>query len=307
MANVKKIDLISIDLGNLTTIGVSSNKEILIESRIKKYEGGIDLLSTNEIFEYENEKYIINDGKYENDILKFKKDNYLMLLYYTIAKCTDNNNVNLVTCIPASRYKSRKEEMEEFIKENNKKTVVVDNKKRTINICDVKIIPEGYSTKANREVINQIQKNCGTIVFDIGGLTTDLIEFDNNINIQDANSINLGLLNLYNSCREYINITYDLSLSLEQCKDIFEGKQNLMCGNFEYRRELIKKFIVNLINEVKANYPNLKNSNIILIGGGAEILSNVMKQLYPQTIIITDIRTQARDLYKVGEKIFNHK
>jgi len=53
MTNTKKVDLVSIDLGNLTTIGVSADKEILIESRIKKYEGGIDLLSTNEIFEYE--------------------------------------------------------------------------------------------------------------------------------------------------------------------------------------------------------------------------------------------------------------
>lgn len=296
---------VACDIGNITSIGMSNEKEIVIESRIKKVESNIDDFSQNEKFTYENDNYLINEGKFENDILKFKKDNYLMLLYYTIAKCTDSNNINLVTCIPASRYKSRKEEMEEFIKQNNKKTVIVEGKKRNITIDKVTVLPEGYAFKSDRNIINNIKRNVDTTFLDFGGLTTDIVEFDSNMQLKNANSINIGLLTLYNSCREYINITYDLDLSLEECKTIFDGEQQLLVdAEFKYKKELVKKFIINIVNEIKAICPNLKNSNIFIFGGGSVVMENVMKQLYPQSITINDIKLQTKCLLNVANKIY---
>ena len=47
------------------------------------------------------------------------------MLYYCIAKSTKDtdNNINLVTCTPVNQYK-KKNELEEFIKKNNKKTIL---------------------------------------------------------------------------------------------------------------------------------------------------------------------------------------
>ena len=142
----KKITNIAVDLGNLTTIAMSDENLFISESRIKEFEQGIDDFNINEKFEFEGKKYISQEGRFENDLLKYNKENYLPLLYYAISKSTESNLINLITAIPASQYK-KKEEMKNFIKKNNKKTLIVDGKSRTITINKIEILPESYSIK----------------------------------------------------------------------------------------------------------------------------------------------------------------
>ena len=105
-------------------------------------------------------------------------------------------------------------------------------------------------------------------------------------------------------CREYINITYDLNISLEEARLIFNGEKKILGHEFENKNNIVKKFLIALINEIKT-VDNLKNSNIVLVGGTAEILGSTMKKIYPQTLIYTDVTLQAQGLYRIGEKIFN--
>ena len=296
-------NIVAVDLGNINTVAISNEKEIIIESRLKQYEQGVDDLNPNENFECDGIKYISNSGKYENNLLKYQKDNYLSLLYYSITSVTDFNNINLITCIPASQYK-KKDELQNYLEKNNKKSIILDGKKRNIILENITVLPESYSFKADKKLMNKINRNVDTLVTDIGGFTTDLSLFDNNMNLKDANSINLGMLNLYKNSREHLNIQYDLDLSLEDAKDIFDGNKQLLNGDFSYKTEIVKRFVVNLINEIKILYPNLKNSNIILVGGGSTILYPTMKKLYEQTIMDDDVKLQGRCLYKIGEKLF---
>lgn len=296
-------NIVAVDLGNINTVAVSNEKEIIIESRLKQYEQGADDFNPNENFECDGIKYISNSGKYENNLLKYQKDNYLSLLYYSITSVTDFNNINLITCIPASQYK-KKDELQKYLEKNNKKSIIINGKKRNIILENISVLPESYSFKADRKLMNRINRNVDTVIIDTGGFTTDISLFDNNMNLKDANSINLGMLNLYQNSREYLNVQYDLNISLEDAKDIFDGNKQLLNSDFSYKSEIVKRFIVNLINEIKILYPNLKNSNLILVGGGSNILYPTMKKLYSQTIIDDDVKLQSRCLYKIGEKLF---
>lgn len=301
----KKFDNVAVDLGNLTSIALSSKGTCVCESRVKKIENGLDDFSQNQKITFEGEDYLIGEGTYENEILKYSKDNYLPLLYYCIAKSTKDtdNNINLVTCTPVNQYK-KKEELEDFIKKNNKKTIIIDGKERNIIIENVKILPESYSIKAISDVMDKLNKTVDTTIIDVGGNTTDITIYDNKMQLKDGFSIRLGLLNLYNSCREYLNLTYDLSLSLEQTKRIFDNEESLLVGDFKYKEELVKKFIVNLVNEIKGQTNNIKNSNILIIGGGAKIISPTMKKIYQQTISSEDITLQAQGLLNIANKIY---
>jgi plasmid segregation protein ParM len=294
---------VAIDIGNITSIGVSNEKEVVIESRIKELEVGIDDFNLNENFECDGIKYISNSGKFENDLLKFNKENYLPLLYYSISKSTESNLINLITAIPASQYK-KKEEMKNFIEKNNKKTLIVDGKLRTITINRVEILPESYAIKTIKSLMNKINRNTDTIVVDIGGGTVDISNFDNNMNLKNANSIAMGLINIYQNTREYLNITYDLNMSLEEAKRIFDGEQQLLNGKSDYKPEIVKRFIRALVNEIRGLYPNLKNSNIILVGGGSNILYPTFSKLYPQTIMNDEVKLQCQGLFNIAEKLF---
>lgn len=306
MAKDKKCEIVAVDLGNILVKAVGSTKTFICESRIRKVQSNLDEFSQNERFTFDGEDYLINTGSFENDILKFKKDNYLALLYYSIVKVIseDQNNINLVVAIPISQYKSKKDEMEAFIKKNNKKTIILNGKKRTIVIENLVITPESYSLKVIREITDKLERGCDTIIIDSGSGTTDISIYNNKLSLIDGKSIQLGLLNLYQMCREYINITYDLNISLEETRLIFNGEKKILGHEFENKNNIVKKFLIALINEIKT-VDNLKNSNIVLVGGTAEILGNTMKKIYPQTLIYTDVALQAQGLYRIGEKIFN--
>lgn len=301
----KNIINIGVDIGNLTSIAISNNGSCICESRIKKCEKGLDDFSQNQKFTIDDEGYLIGEGKYENELLKYKKDNYLILLYHCIANATKDteNNINLVTCCPVNQYK-KKDEMENYIKKNNKKTIIINGIKRSIVIENVTILPESYSIKSIQGIMNKLNKNVDTMVVDIGGNTCDITVYDNKMQLKDGFSIRLGLFNLYNSCREYLNLTYDLSLSLEQTKRIFDNEESLLVGDFKYKEELVKKFIVNLVNEIKGQTNNIKNSNILIIGGGAKIISPTMKKIYQQTISSEDITLQAQGLLNIANKLY---
>lgn len=306
MAKDKKCEIVAVDLGNILVKAVGSTKTFICESRIRKIQSNLDEFSQNERFTFDGEDYLINTGSFENDILKFKKDNYLALLYYSIVKVIseDQNNINLVVAIPISQYKSKKDEMEAFIKKNNKKTIILNGKKRTIVIENLIITPESYSLKVIREITDKLERGCDTIIIDSGSGTTDISIYNNKLSLIDGKSIQLGLLNLYQMCREYINITYDLNISLEEARLIFNGEKKILGHEFENKNNIVKKFLIALINEIKT-VDNLKNSNIVLVGGTAEILGSTMKKIYPQTLIYTDVTLQAQGLYRIGEKIFN--
>lgn len=306
MAKDKKCEVVAVDLGNILVKAVGSTKTFICESRIRKVQSNLDEFSQNEKFTFDGEDYLINSGSFENDILKFKKDNYLALLYYSIVKVIseDQNNINLVVAIPISQYKSKKDEMEAFIKKNNKKTIILNGKKRTIVIENLVITPESYSLKVIREITDKLERGCDTIIIDSGSGTTDISIYNNKLSLIDGKSIQLGLLNLYQMCREYINITYDLNISLEEARLIFNGEKKILGHEFENKNNIVKKFLIALINEIKT-VDNLKNSNIVLVGGTAEILGSTIKKIYPQTLIYTDVTLQSQGLYRIGEKIFN--
>ena len=83
---MNNVSICSADIGNITSIfmGDKSNDILIIESRIEKYST-IKELGDNEIFETD-EKWIVNQGEFKNEHLKFKKDNFFNLLYYGLAK-----------------------------------------------------------------------------------------------------------------------------------------------------------------------------------------------------------------------------
>ena len=153
-------------------------------------------------------------------------------------------------------------------------------------------------------VIDKLQKGCETYVIDIGGGTIDVSKFNGEMSLIDGKSIQLGLIHLYQTCREYINISYDINITLEEAKLIFNGEKRLLNDEFKNKKDIVKRFLIAVINELKT-IDNLKISNICLTGGGANILYPTFSKLYPQTILLDDITLQCQGMYKIGEKVFN--
>lgn len=160
--------IVGLDYGNITTIAISKDNEIVVESRIAEATD-INRLGKKEVFGFNGIEYVSNSGHFENNQIKYKKDNFLALIYYSIAKVTNSNSINLVIGIPAGQYNINKSEMIDFIKKNNNATVIIDNLTRTITINNMVVVPEGYSLKTFPDIVNECKKGLKTIIVDIGG------------------------------------------------------------------------------------------------------------------------------------------
>lgn len=300
------INIVSIDVGNITTVGVSDDKNIVVESRLKEWSN-LDELGANEIIEFDSKKYVVEQGQFENNLIKHEKENFLPLMFYTIAKVTDEERVKLVVGIPAGQYNTRKDELKEFIKENNFRKIKIGNQIRQIYIEDVLVVPESYGLKANG-VMAQCEKGLKTLVVDIGGGTTDIAEFNEQGNFIGGESIKYGLLDLYRNTRKVLgDKPYNLDIDLADAKKYFDGDLDLLSKDTSYKKDIMLQCIKTIVNELRGLYPNLSNTNIILTGGGAEKVYPTFKKLYEQTIPVSDIKANAKGFYKIGVKAWQGK
>ncbi len=296
--------ILGLDIGNITSICIGEDTEFIVESRIKDYEE-LNSFSTTDIVEIDGRKMLFNEGYFENNIIKHEKENFLNLVYYTIAKTLEGTNesaVKIVIGVPAGQYNSEKDNLKKLINQNCCKTININGEYKTVTIEDVFIAPEGYGVKI--EALKNLDNKAKTLIVDIGGGTTDVAEFDENGRFIGGKSIKTGLLDLYKEVQEVLDIKYKLNVSLEDAKKYFDGELDVRNDNFEveteYKKEILLKLIKYLVNELRGYYPNLKQYNLVLSGGAAKRVHPAFKKLYPQTQAVTDIKANAKGFRKVG-------
>lgn len=302
---MNNISICSADIGNITSIfmGDKTNEVIIIESRIEKYST-IKELGDNEIFETDD-KWIVNQGEFKNEHLKFEKDNFFNLLYYGISKVSKNNRIKLVLGIPAGQYNEYSQELKALIKQNNMKKITLGSGKdkitRTIYIEDVIIRPESYGIK-NLKSVNKAQVEAKTLIVDIGGGTTDIAIFNEKNKFIDGESLDIGLLELYHNVKKYISMKY-CKISLEDAKKVFDGEIKMInIQDYSFLKEFQDDFMNKLLNEFKGSFPSAISCNLILAGGGGEIGIDYFKKEYPQTILVNDIGVNAKAFRLMGLK-----
>lgn len=296
---------VGIDIGNITTVASCGKNKIVFESRLGEMTEYDDFGKAKTI-ELLNETYVIEKGEFENREIKHEKDNYLHLLTYAIGNVVKRNNVliNLVVGIPASQFNTpAKESLEKKLKANKVLICKIDGKKRILQIGEIFIVPEGYGVKAIGG-FKECRKNAETIVVDIGGGTTDLAFFSPEGKFLRGDTIDIGLLYLYEKTAENLK-----SLGLEKAtkevgKRYYDGELDYINKNGEieksYKADALKTFLKKLINQFRGKTVNPEQANIILCGGGAKKVANNFKKFYPRAIIIEGVTVNAEGNEKVG-------
>ncbi|HAT4365522.1 ParM/StbA family protein [Clostridium perfringens] len=298
--------ILGLDIGNITSICVGDKEDFITESRLREFEE-LDDFSGNDIVEINDKKFIFNEGYFENNVVKHEKENFINLLYYTIAKTLDKenskeNDVKIVIGVPAGQYNSEKERLKKVILNNQCKNIKINGESRTINIEDIFIAPEGYGAKV--EALQAKKEKVKLLMVDIGGGTSDAALFDENGRFIGGKSIKVGLLDLYKNVQEVLDLKYKLSVSLEDARKYFDGELDIRNEKFEventYKTEALNKLVKFLINELRGLYPNISQYAICLCGGAAGRILPVFKKVYIQAEAITDIKANAKGFRKVG-------
>jgi len=298
---MKNFDVVGMDIGNITTIACCRDNSIVVESRIEKADELKKLGGTENILVVGGKEYLVGKGFFEQERFKFQKENFLKLLYFAIAKVTDLNNIKLVIGIPAGQYSSKKDELINLIRVNGLQTIEIyengEKIKKEIAIQEVMVVPEGYGIKT-MNIIDQLEKGKDTLVIDIGGITTDIAEFNFEMSFQGGESLNKGLSNLFLTGRNSIENALNSPIKIEDVRSYFDGERTIEKSVLE---EATQEFYKNWINELKSYY-QLNQYNTVLVGGGASKLYSLFKNDYPSALKIDDIKVNAIGNLAIGEK-----
>ena len=292
--------ILGIDLGNFS---VKTSEKIRFISKISERE----TFDEKNTFSIEGVKYTVEDGEFVTDWNKSKKENTIPLLYYAIAKSTEDNLNQIVLGLPIQQYKKEKENLKTLIENNKIKEVVIENKIRNIFITDVEIAPESAAAYYNLdlETKNKIG-NKQLLIIDIGGRTSDICLFKDRT-IKEVKTVPVGMLNIYQEIIDYVNTEYTESFKLEDGEVIL--KEGLFLNGSYRDISFIKPILLNNFNsiwkEVQLKFnPGL--GYVLLTGGGSLTLEKAFKNRIGNNLIISEnpLFDNSLGFKKVGEKLW---
>lgn len=240
-------------------------------------------IKNNGIIELENGiRYQIGSGKLDTEILKSKRDN-LPLFLYAIANSTQCNKVKLVTGIPS--YQLEKDEYVLEIKDKliGSHTVIVDGNKRTIEILDAKIMPEGIGAYYT---LNDNLNDRDVIFLDFGGSTVHIIWFKNG-ELMKIRSLPFGSMNLLDDVCAWVNREYGGRHTRDDVADyIRRGKiGKVKCTILKDTLELAQPYIDELVTMISLSFTK-DVAEYFVFGGGVEVFAeSVIKNLGDVSLI----------------------
>lgn len=295
--NTQNYSIVGLDVGNATLI---SSTGIILDSKITT----IEPLAKADKLILDDKTCYLGVGKYDTEYNKVEKINYMNFLYGLLALSTETVHNFISVGLPLSQYRENKETLINKIMSENKKILTINDIEKTIIIDDVFIAPEGVAA---------LDDNFEGIICDIGGATIDtalVVNEHGKRKIINPISIPNGTITLYTEFINMINGRYSLNLKIDDAERILRGGLNLrgVKQDIDFALEMYNHFTDDLISDLQRNY-NLEINNISLIGGGAEIVYNPLRNIYGDAVSIQEnaIQSNAKAFYELGVAVFGEE
>ena len=283
--------IIGIDLGNYST---KSSKGINILSKVSKLS---NILSNSTTLTTPNGNYYIEEGDFDTEYRKVNKK-YIKELFLTSILLSSNEiNNQLVVGLPLSQYKQDKDKLKQLLLSDRIQNISLNGNDRKLILEDIEIYPEGVGALVETEF--------NGVICDIGGLTTELAILENN-KIKQPYSLSTGTLNLYSDFIKSINSKFSLDLKSEDATRILKsglkiyGEQK----DISFAMDAFKSYVENIVRELQVSY-SIKTLDIMLVGGGSQLLYQAFKNRIPQSQLIDNsIFANAMGFEKIGKKLW---
>lgn len=278
--------ILGIDLGNYA---VKTSTLLTIPSKCSR-TGNI---LRNTSITVDGETVYIGEGSFDTEYRKVQKPNIIPLFLYSLS-FADSNNIKAAVGLPLSQYKQDKDTLREILMERH--TIAVNGISRRLIVEDVTVYPESLAAVYGSEFEG--------VAVDIGGRTTDCCEI---INGKPVNPFSLpkGTLNLYSDFIKLLN-SHGLDLKPEDADRILRKGLSVDGEpvDISAAMEVFRQFVNELVNRLQIEY-SIRTRDVLLIGGGCELLSRAIRNRIPAARMISNpVFANAIGLEKVGRSIW---
>lgn len=235
----------------------------------------------SEILMYQNRYYTLSNQRipYKRD--KTEDDRFFILTLFGIAQelqikgiyGENTQRIQLASVCLRRITGRRMKRLSGFLDRGVVKFTYRD-KAYAVYIDDVRCYPQAYAAAAT--MMDRLIGSPKVLIVDIGGFTADyLMMRSGRADLTVCDSLENGVIVLYNQIRRKTNSEYDILLDETDVDSILEGKAGLYDPKVVLLVEqMAQDFVNDLINGLRERMLDLSSGKVVFIGGGAIRLRN---------------------------------
>lgn len=293
---------LGIDLGNHN---VKTSTKCIFRSVYEEYDYKHEILNDNVVV-YNGKSYVIGKGSFDNTKVKSEKSNtiplFLNAIYQSVGVCAEP--LRIVVGLPLEHHKNKEliADIKKMYSGLFRFKYKSNNAEKDLSyyVKELYVFPEALGAFYS---LNENMDGRDVLLVDIGGGTVNIAlfqdgEFENSITIQE------GTNDIYRQITAKANfINTGASFSVEDIIRFMKRgkiKWNGNIDNMGYVSEISSKFAANVINEIKGSFPLYKSYDIVLSGGGVDLLKSHLAKDITFSVMKDNLFSNAIGFYNVG-------
>lgn len=301
----KIVRVLGVDLGNHN---VKTSEKIIFKSLFEEYDYKNEILN-DDVLLYGDRKYVIGKGAFDNTRVKSEKKNtvplFLNAIYQSIGiSCL---NLRVVVGLPLTHHKDKQmvADIKEMYSGVFEFKYISDGEAQDVmyNIEQVLVFPECLGAFYS---LDQDMEDRDVLLIDIGGGTVNIGLFSDG-EYEDSDTMQEGTNDIYSSIADKAKLANpgasfeveDILKYLKRGKIKWDGKIDKM----EYVDGIVDKFADEIMNKIKGKFPLYKSYDIMLSGGGAEMLKSSLERHIDFEVVPDNVFANAIGFYNVGVDI----
>ena len=269
---------IAVDIGNRNVCSCHKVKgKLFLSSFQARFSTEIqEDYMNSEVIEIDRVKYCIEQGKYDFEFNKSKKE-YIPLLLCAIARITKEEQIELMMGTPAEHTLGLRDEFKSKL-EGQTFNFKYNGENRKVTFVKVGVIGEGLATYFTIEKsLRKSIKNLG--ILDIGGRTSNILTFVNGKQ-EHIHSINIEILDIKNEL-----------LTKEKRKgkdyDLIKVENLIESRKLEINNAAKAKLINHILNEIKMYKIDKDLYEWFVTGGGSlDIGDEMLEEQFGDNCIV---------------------
>ena len=233
-----------------------------------------------EVLFYKGKYYTLTDQRIPYMRDKTVDERYFILTLFAVAfeltgtdyRQDEIADVQLAIGLPPAHYGSQYEKFENYFLNRNIVDFTLDEKPYSVYISKAVCFPQAYA--AIMPIYQRIRQYSKVAVLDIGGFTADyLIVKNGEADLSVCDSLDNGVITLYNSIKSKVNADFDMLLDESDIDAILQDKEtDYSDAILRIVKEQAQLFADDLFGKLRERMIDLRSGKTVFVGGGSILL-----------------------------------
>ena len=233
-----------------------------------------------DVLRYQKTYYTLSNERipYRKD--KTEDDRFFILSLFALAReieargaySTEVQRIQLAVGLPPAHFGAQVERFTQYFGQRGVVEFEAQNKPFSIYVEDVACFPQAYAAAST--MLHVLVDDPKAVILDIGGFTADYLLMKNGqADLTSCDSLENGVILLYNKVRSKVNAEFDLLLDEGDVDSILLGKKTSYPEAVVRLVEaLAQEFINDLFSTLRERMLDLRYCKVVFVGGGAILL-----------------------------------